>query len=143
VYTMKTYHDSFDPIRAIRTKDYSYIENYAARPLLDLPLDIQESPSGHAVAPFISGPRPERELYDLRTDPTETNNLLTGDPGMESIAADLAVRLHDWRQRTGDVIPSEFAGYRIALRYTETFLQIHRTKPSSRSAIAADRGIAE
>ena len=30
VYTTKTYHDSFDPIRAIRTKDFSYIENYAA-----------------------------------------------------------------------------------------------------------------
>ncbi|OBF54463.1 sulfatase [Mycobacterium sp. 852002-50816_SCH5313054-b] len=145
VYTMKTYHDSFDPIRAIRTKEYSYIENYAARPLLDLPLDIQESPSGQAVAPYISGPRPERELYDLRTDPSETANLLTGVDGaaMEAIAADLAVRLHDWRQRTGDVIPSEFAGYRIALRYTETYLQIHRIKPSSRSAIAVDRGIEE
>ncbi|ORV83906.1 sulfatase [Mycobacterium interjectum] len=147
VYTMKTYHDSFDPIRAIRTKEYSYIENYAARPLLDLPLDIQESPSGQAVAPFISGPRPERELYDLRTDPGETANLLTDAPGgdadVEGVAADLAVRLHDWRQRTGDVIPSEFAGHRIALRYTETYLQIHRIRPSSRSAIAVDRGIEE
>lgn len=144
VYTMKTYHDSFDPIRAIRTKDYSYIENYAARPLLDLPLDIEESPSGRAVAPFISRPRPERELYDLRTDPSETTNLLDGgDAGTDAIAADLAVRLHDWRQRTGDVIPSEFAGHRIALRYTETYLEIHRRKPSSRSAIAVDRGIEE
>ncbi len=56
VYTMKTYHDSFDPIRAIRTKEYSYIENYALRPLLDLPADIEESPSGLAVAPFVKGP---------------------------------------------------------------------------------------
>ena len=90
------------------------------------------------------GPRPERELYDLRTDPTETTNLLAGgDAGVDEIAADLAVRLHDWRQRTGDVIPSEFAGTRIAARYTETYLQIHRLKPTSRSAIAADRGIEE
>ncbi|OBK44967.1 sulfatase [Mycobacterium sp. 1081908.1] len=144
VYSMKTYHDSFDPIRAIRTKEYLYIENYAARPLLDLPLDIQDSPSGHAIEPFIAGPRPERELYDLRTDPTETNNLLTGDdPDVEAVAADLAVRLDDWRQRTGDVIPSEFAGARIAVRYTETYLQIHHMKPTSRSAIAVDRGIEE
>ena len=142
VYTMKTYHDSFDPIRAIRTKEYSYIENYALRPLLDLPADIEESPSGLAVAPFVKGPRPERELYDLRTDPTETTNLLAGGyTGVDEIAADLAVRLHDWRQRTGDVIPSEFAGTRIAARYTETYLQIHQTKPTARSAIAADRGI--
>ncbi|MEM6105224.1 sulfatase [Mycobacterium sp. 050272] len=144
VYTMKTYHDSFDPIRAIRTKEYSYIENYAPRPLLDLPWDIEESPSGMAVAPFVKAARPERELYDLRTDPTETTNLLEdGDPGMDAIAADLAVRLNDWRQRTGDVIPSDFAGTRIAMRYTETYRQIHRTTPANRSAIGADRGVEE
>ena len=144
VYTMKTYHDSFDPIRAIRTKDYSYIENYVPRPLLDLPWDIEESPSGLAVAPLVRAARPERELYDLRTDPGEANNLLANDdPGADAIAADLAVRLNDWRQRTGDVIPSEFAGSRIALRYSETYQQIHHVKPSSRSAIAVDRGIEE
>ncbi len=88
VYTTKTYHDSFDPIRAIRTKDYSYIENYVPRPLLDLPWDIEESPSGLAVAPFVTAPRPPRELYDLRADPTETTNLLTsgGDPSGTSDA---------------------------------------------------------
>lgn len=143
VYSMKTYHDSFDPIRAIRTKDYSYIENYVPRPLLDLPWDIEESPSGLAVAPLVTAPRPERELYDLRTDPTETTNLLLDDPtgATDAVAADLAVSLNDWRQRTGDVIPSDFAGTRIAERYTETYLRIHRTAPTSRSAIAVDRGI--
>jgi arylsulfatase A-like enzyme len=143
VYTAKTYHDSFDPIRAIRTKDFSYIENYARRPLLDLPWDIEESPSGQAVAQLVTSPRPERELYDLRSDPTETTNLLTADETdvADKVAADLAVRLHDWRQRTNDVIPSDFAGSRIAARYTETYLQIHETVPTSRSGIATDRGI--
>jgi arylsulfatase A-like enzyme len=144
VYTTKTYHDSFDPIRAIRTKEYSYIENYVPRPLLDLPWDIEESPSGAAVAPFVKTPRPQRELYDLRSDPTETTNLLDGDDaGMSAIAADMAVRLHDWRQRTGDVIPSEFAGTRIAVRYTETYLEVHHRVATSRSGIAVDRGIEE
>lgn len=82
-----------------------------------------------AVAPLVTAPRPERELYDLRADPTETTNLLADDgtdaSDVEDVAADLAVLLHDWRQRTGDVIPSEFAGTRIAARYTETYLQIH------------------
>lgn len=144
VYSTKTYHDSFDPMRAIRTKEYSYIENYASRPLLDLPLDIEESPSGRAVEPFIAGPRPDRELYDLRADPGETDNLLAhGDPESEAIAAELAARLHDWRQRTGDAIPSEFDGTRIAVRYTETYLSIQRTAPSARSALATERGIEE
>jgi arylsulfatase A-like enzyme len=115
VYTTKTYHDSFDPIRAIRTKEYSYIENYAQRPLLDLPRDVEESPSGQLVAPLVGGPRPDRELYDLLADPGEQRNLLAVDPTERAaaVAEDLAVTLHEWRQKTGDVIPSEFAGTRI------------------------------
>lgn len=144
VYTTKTYHDSFDPIRAIRTKEFSYIENYAQRPLLDLPLDIEESASGQAVAPLSSAPRPQRELYDLRTDPTEQNNLLTGTVtgDAESIANEMALQLNDWRYKTDDVIPSEFAGTRISARYTETYLHINGLLPS-RSAIAAERGVGE
>jgi arylsulfatase A-like enzyme len=143
VYTTKTYHDSFDPIRAIRTKEFSYIENYATRPLLDLPLDIEDSAPGKAVAPLSSAPRPERELYDLRSDPTEQNNLLSGAVTTEAdaIANELALLLNDWRYKTNDVIPSEFAGTRISARYTETYLHIHRRTPTSRSALAAERGI--
>ena len=127
VYTTKTYHDSFDPIRAVRTKEYTYIENYAGRPLLDLPWDVADSAPGKAVAPFIGEPRPERELYDLVEDPTESHNLLGPDATdkAEAIADDLALLLHDWRLKTNDVIPSEFAGTRISERYTETYLRIH------------------
>lgn len=145
VYTEKTYHDSYDPIRAIRTKKYSYIENYAQRPLLDLPLDIEESPSGQAVEPFIHQPRPARELYDLETDPTERRNLLEADVAgdAETIAGELAIRLNEWRQKTGDVIPSEFAGTRIAARYTETYFEIHGLALTSRAATAAERGLGD
>jgi arylsulfatase A-like enzyme len=143
VYTTKTYHDSFDPIRAIRTKEYSYIENYASRPLLDLPWDIAESAPGRIMAPLAQTPRPERELYDLVEDPTESHNLLAPDVSdkAEAIANDLALLLHDWRQKTNDVIPSDFAGTRIAERYTETYLQNRGPTVTSRSAIAAQRGI--
>ena len=145
VYTTKTYHDSFDPIRAIRTKEFSYIENYATRPLLDLPLDIEESAPGRAVAPLITAPRPGRELYDLRTDPTEQDNLLTGSASddHESVANDMAMLLNDWREKTNDVIPSEFAGTRISARYTETYMHIKGIRLPSRSALAPERGIAD
>lgn len=145
VYSTKTYHDSFDPIRAIRTKEYSYIENYASRPLLDLPWDIADSPPGKALADHLDTPRPARELYDLTADPAERDNLLG--PGAtdkaEAIAEDLALLLNEWREKTRDVIPSEFAGTRISARYTETYLHIHGRPASSRSAIAADRGISD
>jgi hypothetical protein len=69
--------------------------------------------------------------------------LLVGDglDKVDAIATNLAVRLDDWRQQTGDVIPSDFAGSRIAARYTETYLQIHAKAPTGRSALAVDRGI--
>ena len=145
VFSEKTYHDSFDPIRSVRTKEHSYIENYARRPLLDLPLDIEESPSGRAVAASVSSARPERELYDLIVDPTERHNLLVGDttPQTEAIAAEMALQLHEWRELTDDVIPSEFAGSRIAARYTETYLKLLRREPTSRSALADERGVQE
>ncbi|KUI02826.1 sulfatase [Mycobacterium sp. IS-3022] len=143
VYTTKTYHDSFDPIRAVRTKEYSYIENYAARPLLDLPLDIADSAPGRTVAPLVQAQRPQRELYDLRTDPTESRNLLGPDAtgSAKAVADDLALLLNDWRTKTNDVIPSEFAGTRISERYTETYLRLHGPSVTSRSAIASDRGV--
>ncbi len=141
VYTTKTYHDSFDPIRAIRTKEYSYIENYASRPLLDLPLDIADSAPGRIIAPLTRAQRPQRELYDLRADPNESNNLLVQNVSAEakSVADDLALLLNEWRVKTSDVIPSEFAGSRISERYTETYLRIQRQP--SRSAIASERGV--
>ncbi len=136
VYTTKTYHDSFDPIRAIRTKEYSYIENYTQRPLLDLPWDIEESAAGQAVARYVNEPRPERELYDLVADPTERNNLfITGDVDKaEAVAKDLALLLNDWRNKTNDVIPSDFAGTRISERYTQTYAHIKGIPYPSRSA---------
>lgn len=145
VYTTKTYHDSFDPIRAVRTKDYSYIENYAARPLLDLPWDIAESAPGQAVASRVQTPRPARELYDLTADPGESQNLLgpNATDKSKAIADDLALLLNEWRVKTNDVIPSEFAGTRISERFTETYLRVHGSTLTSRSAIAADRGIEE
>jgi hypothetical protein len=84
-----------------------------------------------------------RELYDLVEDPTESHNLLGSDvtDKAEAIANDLALLLDDWRQKTNDVIPSEFAGTRIAERYTETYLRIHGPRLTSRSAIASERGI--
>ena len=68
-----------------------------------------------------------RELYDLRrrsdriAQPAGTRRHRQGRGGRQRPCA----LLHDWRQKTNDVIPSEFAGTRIAERYTETYLQIH------------------
>ena len=131
VYTTKTYHDSFDPIRAIRTKDFSYIENYATRPLLDLPLDIEDSAPGQSRRAAELGAPPEpRALRPAHRSRPRANNLLSGPSATdksEAIANEMALLLNDWREKTNDVIPSEFAGTRISARYTETYMQHQRT----------------
>jgi hypothetical protein len=53
----------------------------------------------------------------------------------------LALLLNEWRVKTNDVIPSDFAGTRISERYTETYLRVHGARITSRSAIAAERGV--
>lgn len=116
VFTEKSYHDNFDPIRAIRTEQFSYIENYADRPALSLPLDIRDSPSARALDGSQDLPRAPHELYDLLSDPLELNNLID-DPALAEVVADLQARLHRWRSDTGDVLPSEADGNRIALEF--------------------------
>ena len=59
----------------------------------------------------------------------------------EAIATELALRLESWRQKTNDVIPSEFAGTRISDRYTDTYQRIHGYHLVSRSAMATERGV--
>jgi hypothetical protein len=116
---------------------------------VDLPLDVQDSPSGKVVAPFVSGPRPARELYDLREDPAELNNLLAGQVSepVEQIATELAILLHEWREQTGDVCPSEFAGPRILVEVSEAYIEATvRTlgvRPTSQSPMGIHRGLRE
>jgi arylsulfatase A-like enzyme len=140
VFTAKTYHDAFDPIRAIRTKEFSYIENYAPRPELELPWDIEDSPSGRVVAPEVAGKRAASELYDLLADPGEKHNL-QDDPKYAEVAEGLALRLHEWREQTSDVIPSDFVGTRISERYTHTYALINGLELPSRHALSEERGI--
>ncbi|MGJ0119506.1 sulfatase family protein [Williamsia sp. MIQD14] len=116
LFTEKTFHDSFDPIRAVRTPTHRYIENYARRPALSLPLDILDSPSALALDGSQDLPRPERELYDLRTDPLERTNLAE-DPAHADLRDDLAARLHTWRTDTGDELLDEATGTAIAAEF--------------------------
>jgi arylsulfatase A-like enzyme len=113
VFAEKTYHDNFDPIRAVRTDRFSYIENYASRPALSLPLDIRDSPSARALDGSQDLPRAPRELYDLLADPLELDNVVD-DPAFADVVTDLAGRLARWRTETGDILPSETDGNSIA-----------------------------
>jgi len=103
IFAEKTWHDSYDPIRAIRTERWKYIRNFEARPELVLPADIAASPSAEVpeIAAALQRPRAPEELYDLGADPWETHNL-AGVAAHEAVRAELAGRLQAWMQETQD-----------------------------------------
>ena len=101
VYAEKTYHDAYDPKRAIRTGQYKYIRNFEPGPDLVLPADIAAGPSAPAVAPRTQRPRPEEELYDLEADPWEQTNL-AADPAWAAVREELRTRLLAWMTDTAD-----------------------------------------
>lgn len=121
LFTQKTYHDAFDPIRAVRTKEFSYIENLADRPALLLPLDIADSPSGRVLdRDAVEAPRPRRELYDLAVDPYERHNVAE-EPAYQWVARRLSGLLADWRADTDDIVPDDRTGTAIAQRFMAAY----------------------
>ena len=104
-----------DLSRAVRTSEFKYIVNEYPDAPFYLPLPYRENvpmmaemrrlnDSGSLSplqASYFRTPRPPEELYDLRTDPHEINNL-AGDPDYASVKAVLAKDLADWRVRIGD-----------------------------------------
>jgi len=101
IFTEKTYHDTYDPMRAIRTERYKYIRSYERRPWLPLPTDIRRSLSGRAMPAKYRAPRDPEELYDLARDPSEMENL-AGKPEAEDVRRELARQLTRWQEETRD-----------------------------------------
>jgi N-sulfoglucosamine sulfohydrolase len=102
IYTEKTYHEVYDPIRAVRTVNFKYIKNFERlNTLYQIPLDVGRDPSGMYMKDLINQPRAEEELYDLEKDPYEINNIV-GDPIYENIKIELNQKLFEWMKNTND-----------------------------------------
>ncbi|HKK48360.1 MAG TPA: sulfatase/phosphatase domain-containing protein, partial [Alkalispirochaeta sp.] len=102
LYAEVTYHASYEPQRAIRTRDYKFIKRFADPPRI-VPVNIDGSPSKHHI--FKSGiyqfPLYAVQLYDLNLDPLERVNV-ADDPEYASVRAALEQRLDQWMRRTDD-----------------------------------------
>jgi arylsulfatase A-like enzyme len=104
VYPEQTWHDFYEPIRAIRTRDYKLIRNYEPGRGLQIAVDIRDSPTVNAMRQTLRAwPRPAVELYDLAADPLERRNL-AGDPALAEVEKSLAAKLDAWLQETNDPI---------------------------------------
>lgn len=102
IFTEKNYHDMYDPMRSVRTKEFKYIRNFEpSEYLYELPIDIERSLSGQNLKDKIKMKRPEEEFYDLKEDPLEFNNLaynLT----YNNALLELRQKLRDWMEKTDD-----------------------------------------
>jgi arylsulfatase A-like enzyme len=119
IFAEMTWHDKYNPMRAIRTTRHKYIRNFGERPLVYLPLDIYQGLAGQEVREeYYASPRPAEELYDLQADPLEMNNLV-GDPKHAELLGDLRARVQAWMEETddpllrGDVPPTPEQAERI------------------------------
>lgn len=115
VFSSMTYHDSFDLARALRTKRYSYLENYEKQPSANVFLETFPGSAVKVIIPNGVAAPPERELYDRLADPRETCNLLAGQPEEAhlSVADELAETLRAWRQNSEDFSLEDDAGLRF------------------------------
>ncbi|BCW05921.1 sulfatase [Arthrobacter sp. NtRootA1] len=101
VFTSKSHHDHYDPIRAVRSENYAYIRNFEPNPLLKLSGDLEGSPTRHGMGDSHLAPRPREELYDREIDPDELTNLVD-DPTYAGIRSRYSALLAEWMDDTRD-----------------------------------------
>ena len=106
VWSEVTYHAKYQPMRAIRTDRWKYIENLSPEPTeLDQCADFEWARRiARLPGQRCCVPRPPEELFDLEADPHEEKNL-ADDPAAAEVKAGLRERLHRWRDDTRDPFP--------------------------------------
>ena len=101
--------ETYDMVRAVRSRQYKYIRNYypanprlqwipyrAQGPAMQDLLDLHAAGELEPPMSALFEPRPAEELYDLHGDPHETNNLAT-DPTHRETLVEHRRLLDEWR----------------------------------------------
>ena len=112
IFAERNKQNYYDYIRAVRTKEYKLI--YNALPEYGLYCD-EKNPTGRQMRRkyekkqlnkiqirCFENPEPEFELYNIKKDPYELNNL-AGKPEMAKVEKDLLKVLEHWQMQTNDI----------------------------------------
>ena len=104
IFTELTYHDYYDPRRAIRTHTHKLIVNFTTAPVFMDPSQCWR-PSSDVVVPanHAAAYHPDVELYDLARDPWEQKDV-AGAAAYASIRRELLSRLYQHLVETKDPI---------------------------------------
>lgn len=107
LFIERNFHDDFDPMRSIRTPDYTLIENFdTSMPYCHLPNEVTKLKSDYRtwfteLWPEGTTPRPRLELFDRKKDPAEVVNV-ADKPSCAEIVQKLRTKLHRWMKETDD-----------------------------------------
>ncbi|UKA49385.1 sulfatase [Arthrobacter sp. FW305-123] len=117
-FSQLSYHTYYDPKRSVRTSTHKLIVNFSNAPRAMDPTQswIHRSLPADLGGPTI-GTSPALELYDLRVDPEELDNI-AGHPEQSEILRDLSATLFDWMRECGDPLltaPVAASRHRLAL----------------------------
>jgi len=104
IFSELTYHNYYDPCRAIRTETHKLIVNFTTAPALMDPSQRWRPLSDTVVPPNPAAAyHPYVELYDLAKDPLEQNDVAKR-PEYAGVRSDLLRRLYRHLSETADPI---------------------------------------
>jgi arylsulfatase A-like enzyme len=99
IFAEKTFHDSYDPMRGVRTERFKYVRYFEKTAHHPFPADIALGGASRELGPVDrSG---FEELFDLEADPGETRNL-AGQAAYAHVREEMRARLAAWMQDTQD-----------------------------------------
>jgi len=102
IYSEKTFHEVYDPIRSVRTERFKFIMNFETNQnRYQIAADMRQDAVGKYFLNIVEKNRLDEELYDLNNDPNEQNNLIA-DINYKETAKELKDKLMDWMRRTED-----------------------------------------
>jgi len=111
VFTELTYHDIYNPMRAVRSSTHKYIKNYEADNIElpeSIPNDIRRAPSWKEwKKKGTNTGREKEEFYNLEEDPLEEHNIIHQvKEGTEDakVLKNLKQALRDYMKKTDDAI---------------------------------------
>ncbi len=114
IFAEMSWHDRYNPVRAVRTDQYKYIRSFWHLPSVYLSTDVFVSKAGRELREqYYADSRPYEQLYDLERDPDEQANR-ADEQEYEAVRTELETRLYNWMEQTDDpllegpIVPSDY-----------------------------------